>query len=85
LSNTQIASIVSTKSLRSRSQSQAELGANKQIYVTQIDAAGQIRNAVFEAAKLRQTAAIIAAVGRETQEKSDKACALGSDHILEMR
>ena len=44
---------------------QAELGANKQIYVTQVDAAGQIRTAGFEAAKLRQAAAVIAAVGRE--------------------
>lgn len=42
-----------------------ELGANKQIYVTQVDAAGQIRNAGLEAAKLRQAAAVIAAVGRE--------------------
>jgi len=33
--------------------------------VTQVDAAGQIRNAGFEAAKLRQAAAVIAAVGRE--------------------
>jgi len=44
---------------------QAELGANKQIYVTQVDAASQIRNAGLEAAKLRQAAAVIAAVGRE--------------------
>ena len=44
---------------------QAELGANKQIYVTQVDAAGQIRNAGLDAAKLRQAAAVIAAVGRE--------------------
>ncbi|MGH9970790.1 MAG: hypothetical protein ACREBG_23770 [Pyrinomonadaceae bacterium] len=44
---------------------QLELGANKQIYVSQVDAAGQIRNAGFEAAKLRQAAAVIAAVGRE--------------------
>lgn len=44
---------------------QAELGANKQIYVTQVDAAGQVRSAGFEAAKLRQAAAVIAAVGRE--------------------
>jgi hypothetical protein len=42
-----------------------ELGANKQIYVTQVDAAGQIRNAGLEASKLRQAAAVIAAVGRE--------------------
>jgi len=44
---------------------QAEVGANKQIYVTQVDAAGQMRNAGMEAAKLRQAAAVIAAVGRE--------------------
>jgi len=44
---------------------QSEVGANKQIYVTQVDSAGQIRTAGFEAAKLRQTAAVIAAVGRE--------------------
>jgi hypothetical protein len=42
-----------------------ELGANKQIYVSQVDAAGQIRGAGLEAAKLRQAAAVIAAVGRE--------------------
>jgi len=42
-----------------------ELGANQRIYTTQVDAAGQIRNAGFEAAKLRQAAAVIAAVGRE--------------------
>ena len=44
---------------------QLELGANKQIYVSQVDAAGQIRGAGLEAAKLRQAAAVIAAVGRE--------------------
>ena len=42
-----------------------ELGANKQIYVSQVDAAGQIRSAGFEAAKLRQAAAVISQVGRE--------------------
>src|SRR2546430_1224951 len=42
-----------------------ELGANQRIYTSQVDAAGQIRNAGFEAAKLRQAAAVIAAVGRE--------------------
>jgi len=41
------------------------VGANKQIYGSQVDAAGQIRNAGVEAAKLRQAAAVIAAVGRE--------------------
>ena len=44
---------------------QLELGANKQTYVSQVDAAGQIRNAGLETAKLRQAAAVIAAVGRE--------------------
>jgi len=44
---------------------QLELGANKQIFVSQVDAAGQIRSAGLEAAKLRQAAAVIAAVGRE--------------------
>ncbi|HYX31275.1 MAG TPA: hypothetical protein VE863_22255 [Pyrinomonadaceae bacterium] len=42
-----------------------ELGANQRIYTTQVDAAGQIRNAGFEAAKLRQAAAVIFQVGRE--------------------
>jgi len=42
-----------------------ELDANRAIYVSQVDAAGQIRNAGLEAAKLRQAAAVIAAVGRE--------------------
>ncbi len=42
-----------------------ELGANQRIYTTQVDAAGQIRNAGFEAAKLRQAAAVISQVGRE--------------------
>jgi hypothetical protein len=42
-----------------------ELGANKQIYTSEVDAAGQIRSAGLEAAKLRQAAAVIAAVGRE--------------------
>jgi len=32
------------------------------VYVSQVDAAGQIRNAGFEAAKLRQAAAVIAEV-----------------------
>lgn len=44
---------------------QLEIGANKQIYTTQVDAAGQIRSAGFEAAKLRQAATVIAGVGRE--------------------
>ncbi len=44
---------------------QLELGANKQVYVSQVDAAGQIRNAGLEAAKLRQAASVIALVGRE--------------------
>jgi hypothetical protein len=42
-----------------------EVGANKQIYVSQVDAAGQICNAGLEAAKLRQAASVISAVGRE--------------------
>jgi hypothetical protein len=42
-----------------------ELGANQRVYTTQVDAAGQIRNAGFEAAKLRQAAAVISQVGRE--------------------
>jgi hypothetical protein len=42
-----------------------ELDANKVVYVSQVDAAGQMRNAGLEAAKLRQAAAVIAAVGRE--------------------
>lgn len=44
---------------------QAELGANKAVYVSQVDAAGHIRGSGLEAAKLRQAAAVIAAVGRE--------------------
>lgn len=44
---------------------QLELGANRTVYVAQVDAAGQIRTAGLEAAKLRQAAAVIAAVGRE--------------------
>ncbi|HXM33727.1 MAG TPA: hypothetical protein VN920_00935 [Pyrinomonadaceae bacterium] len=44
---------------------QAELGSNRQVYVTQVDAAGQIRGAGLEAARLRQAAAVIAQVGRE--------------------
>lgn len=48
---------------------QLELGANKQIYVSQVDAAGQIRSAGLEAAKLRQAAAVIAAVGREVSRE----------------
>ena len=34
-------------------------------FVTQVDAAGQVRNAGLDAAKLRQAAAVIAQVGRE--------------------
>ena len=37
-----------------------ELGANREIYSSQIDAAGQIRSAGLESAKLRQAAAVIA-------------------------
>src|SRR5216683_724365 len=42
-----------------------ELGANKEVYVTQVDAAKQIRDAGFQSASLRQAAAVVAAVGRE--------------------
>ncbi|CAN5650310.1 hypothetical protein BH20ACI3_BH20ACI3_28040 [soil metagenome] len=42
-----------------------ELRANKEVYVTQVDAAKQIRDAGFQAASLRQAASVIAAVGRE--------------------
>ncbi len=42
-----------------------ELGANKEVYGTQVDAAAQIRDAGFQSASLRQAAAVIAAVGRE--------------------
>ena len=42
-----------------------ELDANKAVYVSQVNAAGQVRDAGFEAAKLRQAAAVVAAVGRE--------------------
>jgi hypothetical protein len=41
-----------------------EVGANKQIYTSQVDAAGQIRSAGLEPAKLRQAVAV-SAVGRE--------------------
>jgi hypothetical protein len=44
---------------------QLELGANQRVYTSQVDAAGQIRSAGFEAAKLRQAAAVITQVGRE--------------------
>jgi hypothetical protein len=44
---------------------QLELGANRGVYVSQVDAAGQIRSAGMEAAKLRQAAAVITQVGRE--------------------
>jgi hypothetical protein len=44
---------------------QLEVGANRIVYASQVEAAGQIRAAGFEAAKLRQAAAVIAAVGRE--------------------
>jgi hypothetical protein len=41
------------------------VGANRVVYGSQVNAAGQIQAAGLEAAKLRQAAAIIAAVGRE--------------------
>ena len=44
---------------------QLEMGANRMVYLSQVDAAGGIRTAGFEAAKLRQAAAVITAVGRE--------------------
>ena len=44
---------------------QLEVGANRMVYVSQVDAAGQTRNAGLEAAQLRQAAAVISAVGRE--------------------
>ena len=46
-----------------------ELDANRAVYVSQVDAAGQIRNAGLDAAKLRQAAAVIAAVGDETSRE----------------
>ena len=42
-----------------------ELEANRAIYGSSVDAASQTRDAGIEAAKLRQAAAVIAAVGRE--------------------
>ncbi len=44
---------------------QLEVGANRAVYVSQVDAAGQIRTAGMDAAKLRQAAAVITQVGRE--------------------
>lgn len=44
---------------------QKELDANRTIYFSQVDAAGQTRTAGLEAAKLRQAAAVITQVGRE--------------------
>ena len=44
---------------------QFEVGANRVVYGSQVDAAGQIQAAGLDAAKLRQAAAVIAAVGRE--------------------
>src|SRR5436190_10850459 len=44
---------------------QLEFGGNRQVYVSQVDAAGQIRTGGLEAAKLRQAAAVITQVGRE--------------------
>ena len=42
-----------------------ELDANKAVYLSQVDAAGQTRDAGIQAASLRQAAAVIAAAGRE--------------------
>lgn len=58
---------------------QLELGANKAVYVSQVDAAGQIQSAGFEAAKLRQAAAVIASVGREISREVGQGIA---DEIL---
>ena len=44
---------------------QLEVGANRTVYASQVAAAGQVQTAGMEAAKLRQAAAVIAAVGRE--------------------
>lgn len=44
---------------------QKELDANKSVYISQVDAAGQILTGGLEAAKLRQAAAVITQVGRE--------------------
>jgi hypothetical protein len=44
---------------------QLEVGANRIVYASQVEAAGQISTAGLEAATLRQAAAVIAAVGRE--------------------
>ena len=44
---------------------QKELDANKSVFISQVDAAGQTRTAGLEAAKLRQAAAVITQVGRE--------------------
>jgi hypothetical protein len=49
---------------------QLEVGANRMVYVSQVDAVGQIRAAGFEAAKLRQAAAVIAVVGREISREA---------------
>jgi hypothetical protein len=57
---------------------QLERGSNKQIYSSQVGAAGQMRNAGIEAAKLRQAAAVIAAVGREI-------CASASNVLIKPR
>jgi hypothetical protein len=56
-----------------------ELDANKSVYVSQVNAAGQVRDAGFEAARLRQTAAVIAAVGREISREGDKECVFDSN------
>ena len=44
---------------------QLEVGANRTVYASQITAAGEVRAAGLDAARLRQAAAVIAAVGRE--------------------
>lgn len=42
-----------------------ELDANRTVHISQVAAAGQIRSAGMEAAKVRQAATVIALVGRE--------------------
>jgi hypothetical protein len=53
---------------------QLELGANRQVYVSQVDAAGQIRTGGLEAAKLRQASAVITQVGREISREVGQGC-----------
>ena len=50
---------------RGATEARQEVGANRMVYASQVEAAGLIRSAGLEAARLRQAAAVIAAVGRE--------------------